>query len=173
MAGGEARADLDVEGVFYRHSLMIPACNPGPNHCGPPTIRMGGLGPMMTQAAGEVADGFIAHPFQSRHSMQTLMIPALEQGLAKSGRELDRFEIICATLVVTADREEEFARVKDAARKQLAFYGSTPAYRPTLEAHGWQDLHLELNRLSKQGRWDAMAELISDEVLETIAVTPA
>jgi hypothetical protein len=60
--------------------------------------------------------------------------------------------------------------VKLAARKQLAFYGSTPAYRPTLDCHGWGDLHLELNRLSKRGRWDDMAELIDDEVLEAIAV---
>jgi len=100
----------------------------------------------------------------------TNTLPALKKGLAKSGRRLADFEIICATLVVTADEEEEFERVKDAARKQLAFYGSTPAYLPTLKAHGWEELHTELNQMSKRGRWDAMAELISDEILETIAV---
>jgi hypothetical protein len=73
-------------------------------------------------------------------------------------------------MVVTADGEEEFERVREAARKHLAFYGSTPAYRPTLDCHGWGDLHAELNRLSKLGRWDEMTGLIDDEVLETIAV---
>jgi hypothetical protein len=71
---------------------------------------------------------------------------------------------------VTADGEEEFERVRLAARKQLAFYGSTPAYLPTLECHGWGDIHRELNRMSKQGRWDEMTDLIDDEVLETLAV---
>ena len=102
--------------------------------------------------------------------MEKVMIPALEKGLAKSGRSIDDFEIICATLVVTAEEEEDFARVREAARKQLAFYGSTPAYRLTLDAHGWGDLHLDLNRMSKQNRWDEMADLITDEILETIAV---
>ena len=74
---------------------------------------------------------------------------------------------------MTADREEEFVRVREAARKHLAFYGSTPAYRSTLDCHGWGDLHLELNRLSKQGRWDDMTGLVSDEVLEAIAVVGA
>ena len=78
--------------------------------------------------------------------------------------------MICATLVVTSTREEELERLKDVARHQLAFYGSTPAYRPTLDCHGWGDLHPELNALSKQGRWDDMAALVDDEVLETIAV---
>ena len=166
----EGQAELDFQGEFYRHTLMIPAFNPGPNPYGPPPILTGGFGPLMTAVAGEVADGFIAHPFQSRLSMEKVMIPALQKGLAKSGRSLDDFEIICATLVVTAEEEEDFVRVREAARKQLAFYGSTPAYRLTLDAHGWGDLHLELNRMSKQNRWDEMADLITDEILETIAV---
>jgi alkanesulfonate monooxygenase SsuD/methylene tetrahydromethanopterin reductase-like flavin-dependent oxidoreductase (luciferase family) len=98
------------------------------------------------------------------------VLPALERGLARAGRPRESLDVICATLVVTADREEDFARVLRAARGQLAFYGSTPAYRPTLDCHGWGDLHRELNRLSKQGRWDEMTELVGDEVLEAIAV---
>jgi RNA:NAD 2'-phosphotransferase (TPT1/KptA family) len=52
----------------------------------------------------------------------------------------------------------------------LAFYGSTPSYRVTLDAHGWGDLQTELNRLTKEGRWDVIPTLIEDEVRETIAV---
>jgi probable F420-dependent oxidoreductase len=124
----------------------------------------------MTEVAGEVADGFFAHPFTSRKSLLENTLPALERGLAWAGRRRGDLEIVCATLVVTADREEEFERVKAAARAQLAFYGSTPAYRPTLDCHGWGALQPELNRLSKQGRWREMGERIDDEILETIAV---
>jgi len=166
----EGRSKLDFRGEFHRHTLMIPAFDPGPNLFGPPPILTGGFGPRMTAVAGEVADGFIAHPFHSRESLLRNSLPALEQGLARSGRRRDQFEIICATLVVTADGDEEMERVRLAARKQLAFYGSTPAYRSTLECHGWEALHTDLNRLSKAGRWDDMTDLIDDEILETIAV---
>jgi probable F420-dependent oxidoreductase len=124
----------------------------------------------MTAVAGEVADGFFAHPFNTRESLLKQTLPALERGLAKSGRRRENLDIICSTLIVTADDEQDLERLKLAARQQLAFYGSTPAYRPTLDCHGWGDLHLELNRLSKQGRWDEMTDLVSDELLEAIAV---
>jgi alkanesulfonate monooxygenase SsuD/methylene tetrahydromethanopterin reductase-like flavin-dependent oxidoreductase (luciferase family) len=97
-------------------------------------------------------------------------VPDLERGLERGGRTREHCDVIAATLVVTAADEDDFARVKQAAREQLAFYGSTPAYRPTLDCHGWGDLHPELNALSKQGRWTDMAALIDDDVLETIAV---
>jgi len=166
----EGKAELEFRGEFYTHTLMIPAFDPGPNPFGPPPIFTGGFGPRMTAVAGEVADGFFAHPFNSRRSLLENTLPALEAGLAKSGRRRGDLEVICAVLTVTADDERELERVKGAARKQLAFYGSTPAYLPTLECHGWGDLHRELNRLSKQGRWDEMASLVDDEVLETLAV---
>jgi probable F420-dependent oxidoreductase len=166
----EGRAALRFEGDFYRHTLMIPAFDPGPNPFGPPPIYTGGFGPRMTEVAGEVADGFFAHPFSTRESLLANTLPALERGLAKSGRSRADLDVICPTLVVTAHEEDDFERVKRAARKQLAFYGSTPAYRPTLDHHGWGELHLELNRMSKQGRWDDMAGLVPDEVLEAIAV---
>jgi probable F420-dependent oxidoreductase len=166
----EGRADLRFEGDIYRHTLMIPAFNPGPNPYGPPPIWLGGFGPRMIEAAGEVADGFIAHPFNSRKSLQEHVLPALQRGLATSGRTRRDFAVVCATIVVTAAEEPELTRIKRAVKKQLAFYGSTPVYRATLDCHGFGDLHTELNRLSKLGRWDDMASLISDDLLETIAV---
>ncbi len=166
----EGQAELDFRGEFYRHTLMIPAFDPGPNPFGPPPIYLGGFGPLMMEVAGEVADGFFGHPFNTRKSLESKVLPAIERGLAKSGRSRDQLDLIFSTMVVTADSEEAFERSKLAARKQLAFYGSTPAYRPTLDCHGWGDLHLELNRLSKQNRWDEMANLIEDDVLEAIAV---
>ena len=166
----EQGTPLDFRGEFYRHTIMIPAFDPGPNPFGPPPIFLGAFRPRMTSIAGEVADGFIAHPFNTRKSLLENTIPALEKGLARSGRRREDLEILCSTLVVTAETDDGMALVREAARKQLAFYGSTPAYLSTLECHGWEDLHADLNRLSKAGRWNEMAGLISDEILETIAV---
>ena len=166
----EGKGPLDFRGQFYTHTIMIPAFDPGPNPYGPPPIFTGGFGPRMTAVAGEAADGFIAHPFNTRRSLLENTLPALDKGLAISGRKRSDIEVMCATLVVTADTEEALAAARLAARKQLAFYGSTPAYKPTLDCHGWQDVHEELNRLSKQGRWDDMTNLIGDEILEQIAV---
>jgi probable F420-dependent oxidoreductase len=166
----EGKGPLDFQGKFYQHTIMIPAFNPGPNPYGPPPIFTGGFGPLMTASAGEVADGFIAHPFNTRRALLEKTLPALESGLAKSGRQRSDIEVMCATLVVTADTAEEMEISKLAARKQLAFYGSTPAYLPTLACHGWEETHKELNRLSKAGRWDDMTGLISDDILNEIAV---
>ncbi|HOL36221.1 MAG TPA: TIGR03617 family F420-dependent LLM class oxidoreductase [Rubrivivax sp.] len=169
----EGKGALDFRGRFYTHTIMIPAFDPGPNPYGPPPIFTGGFGPRMTMVAGEAADGFIAHPFSTRRSLLELTLPALHAGLERSGRKRSDIEVMCATLVVTADTEEGLAAAKLAARKQLAFYGSTPAYLPTLACHGWQGLHEELNRLSKQGRWDDMTGLIDDQVLHEVAVVGA
>ena len=166
----EGLAPLDFRGEFYRHTLMIPAFDPGPNPFGPPPIYVGGFGPLMTEVAGEVADGFFGHPFNTRKSLETNTLPAIERGLTRSGRTREDMDLILATMVVTGDTEEAFEQSKLAARKHLAFYGSTPAYRPTLDCHGWGDLHVELNRMSKENRWDEMSDLIEDEVLEEIAV---
>ena len=137
---------------------MIPAFDPGPNPFGRPPVYVGGFGPRMVEVAGEVADGLITHPFTTRQSLEQITLPALDAGLAASGRTRADVQVVCATLVVTAEREEELERLKRRRRgEQLAFYGSTPAYAPTLECHGWGDLHPELNRLSKEGRWDEMA----------------
>lgn len=163
-------ARLNFSGEFYTHRIMIPAFDPGPNPFGLPPIYTGGFGPLMTAVAGEVSDGFIAHPFNSRKSLLETTLPALEKGLKQSQRTLSDIHIMCATLVVTGDTQEELEASKQAARKQLAFYGSTPAYLPTLACHGWGELHQELNKLSKLGRWDEMTGLISEEILETIAV---
>ncbi len=166
----ETGEGLAFDGEFYRHTLMIPAFDPGPNPFGRPPVYVGGFGPRMVEVAGEVADGVITHPFTTRQSLEMLTLPALDRGLAAAGRTRVDVQVVCATLVVTAAGEEELERLKGVARQQLAFYGSTPAYAPTLECHGWGDLHPELNRLSKEGRWTDMAELIDDDVLEAVAV---
>ena len=171
----EHTTPLRFEGEFYRHTIMTPAFDPGPNPYGRPPVFIGGFGPHMVRVAGEVADGLIVHPFTTPSSMQQMTLPALDAGLAASGRSRSDVEIVWVTMVVTWDHQARDAEnQRDAAlrsaKSQLAFYGSTPAYAPVLEIEGWGDLHVELNRMSKQGRWDEMTDLITDEMVDALTV---
>jgi probable F420-dependent oxidoreductase len=164
------RVPLDFRGEFYRHTLMTPFFDPGPNPYGTARIVLAGVGPKMTEVAGEVADGFMVHPFATERSIREITVPALERGLARSGRALGDLEIAFPVMMVTGDRDEQIERGLQAMKTQLAFYGSTPAYKVVLDVHGWGDVHPELNRLSKQGDWDEMTKLISDEMLDAFIV---
>jgi probable F420-dependent oxidoreductase len=161
---------LQFEGEIYRHTLMTPFFTPEPTDLGPARIFLAGVGPGMTEVAGEVADGFLVHPFSTPEFVREHTMPALERGLATAGRAREDFEISWPVLVVTGETEEDIVAAGAVTRAQLAFYGSTPAYKVVLDAHGWGDLQPELNRLSKEGRWDLMAAMIDDEMLSTFAV---
>ena len=172
-AAWETGSSLDFDGEFYTHTRMIPAFDPGPNPHGPPLVFTAGFGPRMTAVAGEVADGFLVHPLHTRRSLQELTLPALALGAARAGRDPSEIEVVCVTIVVTGRDEQEFTRSHEAVRQQLAFYGSTPAYRPVLDLHGYGDLHVDLNRMARDGRWAEMTDLIDDELIATVAVVGA
>lgn len=163
---------LDFRGEFYRHTLMTPNFTPRDNPYGPPPIFVGALGPRLTRATAEVADGLLVMPFGSKRFLNDVTMPAVRDGLAAAGRDEGSFAIVPEIIVsVASETNPDHA----ATRQLLAFYGSTPAYRPVLDAHGWGELQPELNALSKQGRWTDMGALIDDDVLHTIAAcgTPA
>ncbi|KQY27868.1 MULTISPECIES: TIGR03617 family F420-dependent LLM class oxidoreductase [Nocardia] len=161
-------ARLDFRGEYYRHTLMTPTFVPGPNPYGPPPIYLGALGPRLTRATAEVADGLLVMPFGTKRFLHETTLPAVRAGLSAAGRSEDDFEVVPEIIVSVGDDHAS-------TRMLLAFYGSTPAYRPVLDAHGWGDLQPELNAMSKQGRWREMAALIDDDILHTIAAcgTPA
>ena len=169
-AAWETGDALDFRGDFYTHTRMIPAFDPGPSPFGRPPVFAAGVGPRMTAVAGEVADGFLVHPVNSRRSLQELTLPALAAGAARAGRTLDGFEVVCVTIVVTGRDEREMTRSREAVRRQLAFYGTTPAYQPVFALHGLGDLRTELAGMARADRWDDMADLIPDDLLEAIAV---
>lgn len=164
---------LDFRGEFYRHTLMTPFFNPGPNPYGVPSIQLAAVGERMAEVAGEVADGIILHGFTTERYVREVTLPALARGWERAGKARADFEISGPLFVVTGATDEELDRALEGTKQQIAFYGSTPAYRGVLELHGWGDLQDELNRLSKQGEWVAMGELISDDVVEAFAVVAA
>jgi len=161
---------LDFRGDFYSHTLMTPFFNPGPNPYGMPKVFLAAVGERMTEVAGEVCDGLLAHGFTTEAYLRDVTLPALDRGLAKAGKQRSELQISCPTFVITGTSEEERANADKAVRQQIAFYGSTPAYRGVLEKHGWGDLQPELNRMSKQGDWVEMGTLITDDVVDAFAV---
>jgi probable F420-dependent oxidoreductase len=161
---------LDFKGDFYSHTLMTPFFNPGPNPHGNAKITLAGVGELMTEVAGEVCDGFLCHGFTTERYLREVTLPALERGAAKAGRTVADIEISGPAFVVTGANDEEMERSAAGTKQQIAFYGSTPAYRGVLELHGWGGLQDDLNKMSKEGKWKEMGDLITDEILHTFAV---
>jgi probable F420-dependent oxidoreductase len=161
---------LRFEGSFYTHKLMTPFFAPEPQPYGPPSVFIAAVGEGMTEVCGEVADGMLVHAFTTERYLREVTLPALERGMARGGRSRGDFQLSCPVFVVTGTTDSERELAERRTREQIAFYASTPAYRPVLDLHGWGDLHPELNALSKQGEWAEMGRRINDEVLEAFAV---
>ena len=161
---------LNFRGDFYSHTLMTPMFTPTNNPHGAPKVVVAAVGPKMTEVAGEVADGMIVHSFTTAKYLREVTLPAIEAGLAKTDRSRGDLELSYPAFIVTGNDEREWEAMRTGTAKQLAFYGSTPAYRRVLETHGWGEMQSELNRLSKRGEWDEMGRLITDEILEEFAI---
>ena len=164
---------LRFEGEHYRHTLMTPMFSPAAHEWGAPPVYLAAVGPVMTRLAGEVADGLLVHGFTTERYLREKTMPALEEGLAAAGRVRSQVTVSFPGFVVSGTTEAERAAAAAAVKATLAFYGSTPAYRPVLELHGWGALADELHALSvgrREDKWTAMRDLVDDEVLATFAV---
>ena len=164
---------LAFRGEYYSHTLMTPFFTPDPADLaglGVPKVFLAGVGELMTEVAGEVCDGFICHGFTTEKYLREVTVPALARGRARAGKTMEGFEIIGPSFVVTGADEAQMQAAATGTRQQIAFYGSTPAYRGVLDIHGWGGLQEQLNSLSKQGKWEEMGNLIDEEVLNTFAV---
>jgi probable F420-dependent oxidoreductase len=168
LASWQEGTQLDFRGEFTRHTLMPPTFVPGPSPYGAPPVLLGALGPQMTRTAAEVADGLLVMPFHSHRHFRERTLPAVAEGLARGGRtSVPIYPQVIVAMGRTADEQE---RAAHGVRTLLAFYGSTPAYRPVLEVEGWADVQLELNALSKTGHVAAMVDLVDDTMARTLAV---
>lgn len=163
-------ARLEFAGEYYRHDLMPDTFRPDDTDGPRPRILLSATGPLMTKVAAEVADGMIMHPFSSERYMREVTLPAVEEGLSRSGRTLAGFELDYAPMLALGRDDESLERAIARVRDRIAFYGCTVAYRPVLELHGWGELQDELIPLNRAHRTAEMAALISDEMVETIAI---
>jgi probable F420-dependent oxidoreductase len=162
---------LDFKGQFYTFDVMTPFFNPGPIEHPKIPVFVAAVNAYMCGVAGEFCDGMHVHPFNSPKYLRELVQPAVNAGLAKSGRARKDFTYATASFVVVGDTPEERSQQAQMVKQQIAFYGSTRTYQPVLDCHGWGDLTTKLHRKSIEGDWKGMADLITDEMLDTYAVT--
>ena len=163
-------APLDFRGEHYRFSLMPPNTNPGPIPAGPPKVSISAVGSVMCRIAGEVCDGVRLHRFSTPRYLRETAVPAVLPGAKKAGRDRADVDIASGVFIATGDTPEEIAREKEAARRQIAYYASTRAYRGVLEPYGWGEIGDRLRELSLQGAWGDLATNLPDEVLEEVAI---
>ena len=161
---------LDFRGEFYSHTLMTPFFTPASNPYGIPKIYVAAVGPLMTKAVAESADGLLVHPFHTVKYMEEITLPGVKEGLAEANRSEKNFDFSISVMTATGLDEESFINSVNAVRNQIAFYGSTPAYRGVLESCDAGDLQERLNLLSKEGKWAEMAKMIDNDILNNIAV---
>jgi probable F420-dependent oxidoreductase len=162
---------LKFQGEFYHFDLMTPFFNPGPIAHPKIPVFIAGVNRYMCRMAGEVCAGLHVHPFHTPKYLREHVHPAVEEGLRASGRSRQDFEYATSSFVIVGDTERERAENAEAARQRIAFYASTRTYEPVLAAHGWEAVGPELHQKSLEGDWKGMARLISDEMLDTVAVS--
>jgi probable F420-dependent oxidoreductase len=163
-------APLRFEGDFYRLTLLTPFFAPEASHPPAIPIYVAGVNRRMAAVAGEVADGLCVHPLHSPRYLAEVVSPALADGVAAAGRPAGAVTLVVPVFVLTGDTEAEVESGRDAVRSQLAFYGSTPAYRPVFELHGWEEAARDLSALQRRGQPAEMAGVITDEMLDQFAV---
>ncbi|MBV9291811.1 MAG: TIGR03617 family F420-dependent LLM class oxidoreductase [Frankiales bacterium] len=165
-AAWQERVPLDFVGRWTRHTYLPPLFDPGPLPAGPPPLVVGAVGPRMLAMATETADGLLVHPFSTVRTMTEHTLPAIAAGLDAAGRKPADFIVIGQVMVAVGRDDEELEAALQRARAQVAFYGSTPAYRVMLDVHGWGDLQPELHQLVREQRWSELPKVVPDEVVQ-------
>ncbi len=169
----QTEGPLNFEGEFYRHTLMTPFFNPGPIEHPEIPVYIAGVNTRLATLAGELCGGFHVHPFHSPEYVCRTVKPAIQRGAEKGDRDPADIELATSVFVVTGENAAEVEEQREKMRAQISFYASTPTYRTVLEAHGWEDVGVELGRLARDKKWDEMPGLITGEMLDAFAVQAA
>jgi len=167
----ETKEPLNYISDTYQMTLMTPHFMPEPNDFRPPPISIGAVGPAMLRLGGEVGDGVRLHPFHTRKYLEEHVTPRIHEGLRRANRDRSELKIVADTLIATGPDEESVMKARAWVRFRIAFYCSTPAYWPVLEAHGLQDFGHKLIEYPRANRWDEMAEQIPEELIDLFAVS--
>lgn len=159
------------KGEYYEFTLMTPFFNGGPIDHPDIPIYIAGVNPYICRLAGESCDGFHVHPLHSVEYVENCVKPWIAEGAAKAGRDPAEVKLASTCFAIVGDTEEEQEALRGMVRSQISFYASTPAYKPVLSEHGWDDVAPMLTKKSREGDWAGMADLITDEMLDVFAVT--
>ena len=161
---------LDFKGDHYNFTLMTPEFVPEKSDLALPPVTLAAVGPLMLKTAAEVADGVRLHGFCTQKYYEETIAPKIQQGLSLSNRTRGNFEVSGGGFLATGADNDAVAKAAEIVRYRVGFYGSTPAYWPVLETHGYGDLGRKLNSMTKNGDWDKLAAEITDDVLNLFCV---
>lgn len=161
---------LNFRGQFYKLTLMAPFFDPGPHDFPQVPIYTAGVNLRMCRLAGEVSDGFHVHPFHTRRYLKEVVLGAIAEGAASTGRELGDIDISSAIFVAAGDNQAEIDAAIGFVRQQVAFYASTPSYAPVMDLHGWGDIREQLSRMAIRKQWEKMSPLVTDDMVEQFAI---
>lgn len=149
---------------------MPPFFNPGPIEHPHVPLYIAAVNRYMLKLAGELCDGLRLHPIATFEYTKGVVLPMLEAGAAKSGRQRSDVDVVGAPFLAIAKDDAGVETVKTAMKQRIAFYGSTRTYHAVFDFHGWQDEGLELHKMSLENRWQEMPALVTDEMLEQFSI---
>jgi probable F420-dependent oxidoreductase len=162
--------DLNFQGEFFKLTLMTPFFSPEPHEYHRIPIYIAGVNRRMCQLAGELCQGFHVHPLHTSRYLREIVTPSIERGLTTGARDRKAIELSSSIFVIPTDDPKRVERYESEIRQQIAFYASTPPYRPVFEIEGWGETAQQLGRLASKGQWDDMPLLISDAMLDVFAL---
>jgi len=157
-------------GQHYQFTLMSPFFHPGPIEHREPPIYLAAVNPYMARLAGELCAGLRLHPIATFRFAREVVLPAVEAGLSRADRDRGGFDLVGAPFLALGTDDAGLAAARRALKQHVAFYASTPTYQSVLDHHGWQEIGQQLHRLSREGRWTEMPDLISDAMLDEWAI---
>ena len=169
--GWQNNERLNFRGEFYKMTLMSPFFSPGPIQHPHIPIYIAGVNRRLCELAGELCDGFHVHPFHTVDYLRHRIRPWVAAGAEKGGRSMEDVIFSTTVFAIVGDSEQERAMRRQQVQMQIAFYASTPSYRPVLEQHGWGEIGAKLGKMAVRKKWAEMPALISDEMVETFALT--
>ncbi len=158
------------EGEFYQFTLLNPPSSPGPIEHPQIDVVISALNPFNARLAGERCDGIAIHGFSTFRYTREVLIPMVQAGAERVGRDPSTLHFRGGGFVVTGRTEQEVAAAREGARRRLSYYGSTRSYAKVMALHGWVDEAAHLHRLSVEGRWDEMVPIVTDEMLDEFCV---
>lgn len=166
----ESGQRLSFSGDFYEFSLMTPFFSPGPSEFPHPRIFNAAVNAYNCRVAGEASDGLALHTFTSDKYVRDVVCPNVAAGAARAGRNAAEVTISGGGFIITGSNKAAIREATREARQRIAFYASTRTYLPVLECHGFEEIGPRLHRMSLEGRWEDMGDLITDEILDAFAV---
>ena len=166
----ETGIPLDYKGKYYQFSLMTPFFNPGSSGLDMPLIFTAAVNPYNCSVAGEISDGLLLHSLTSPEYVSKIVKPGLQKGSIKAERDPSEIILGGGGFIITGPNQASLEKQKEEIRRRISFYSSTRTYFPVLETHDLQEVGERLHKLSVEGRWDDMPNLVTDDMLGIFAI---